>query len=217
MLTLYHSPHSRSTTITAALHAMGILDRIDIRTVGIARSDGTGGHDPANPHPEGKVPLLVDDGQEIWERPAILTYLSELFPDAAATCPPGHPERGTFLSLLAYYGDVMEPVLICAAAGFSHPYLTAGLRGPKEIGDRLIARLENREYLLDCGYTVADTLLHSPYAFFPDAVPDHPAVRDWVRRCIANSASQAALADDQKAHAREMPDVGAAGGGSVSI
>lgn len=197
MLTLYHSPNSRSTTITAALHAMAIADRIEIRHVEIPRADGSGRHDPANPHPEGKVPLLVHDGQEIWERPAILTYLSELFPDARATCPPGHPERGTFLSLLAYYGDVMEPVMICAAAGLSHPYITAGLRGPAEIADRLIDRLATREYLLDCGYTVADTLLHSPYAYFPDAVPDHPAVRAWVRRCLAHPASQRAGAEDR--------------------
>lgn len=201
MLTLYHSPHSRSTTITAALHAMGLADRIETRIVSIPRVDGSGGRDPANPHPEGKVPLLVHDGVAIWERGAILAYLSELYPDADAICPPGHPERGTFLSLLAWYGAVMEPVLICEAAGIEHDWLRAAIRGPDEVAARLARQLDGRDWLLGCGYTVADTLLHGPYAFFPEAVPDDPAIRDWVARCAAHPASLKALEEDLAAMA----------------
>lgn len=198
MLTLYHSPMSRSTTITAALKAMEIEDRVTIRHVGVRRSDGTGGADPANPHPEGKVPILDHDGTLIWERPAILSYLSEIFPDAPAICPPGHPERGTFLSLLAWYGDVMEPVLICAAAGIEHDYITASLRGVAEINARLAQQLSGRDWLLDKGYTVADALLSSPYAWLPDLMPENPAIRAWVARCGEHPASAAASADDAK-------------------
>ncbi|ROU01308.1 glutathione S-transferase family protein [Histidinibacterium lentulum] len=199
MLTLYHSPHSRSTTITAALCAMGVADRVETRLVTIPRVDGSGGRDPANPHPEGKVPLLVHDSVEIWERGAILAYLSELFPDAEAICPPGHPERGTFLSLLAWYGAVMEPVLICEAAGVRHEWITAAIRGPGEVAARLSRQLRGRDWLLDCGYTVADTLLHGPFAYFPEAVPDDPAIRAWVARCAGHPASVAALEQDSRA------------------
>ena len=94
MLTLYHAPNSRSTRIVGALMAMDALDKVDIVQVDIPRRDGTGRHDPANPHPEGKVPVLVHDGVEIWESSAILLYLTELFPEAGLGIPPGDRERG---------------------------------------------------------------------------------------------------------------------------
>ena len=62
MLTLIHSPQSRSTTILSLIEEMGIQDRIETREVTIPRMDGSGRRDPANPHPEGKVPALVHDG-----------------------------------------------------------------------------------------------------------------------------------------------------------
>ena len=70
MLTLFHSPQSRSGAILCLLEEMGIRDRIDVRVVSIPRVDGSGGRDPANPHPEGKVPALVHDRRVITERGA---------------------------------------------------------------------------------------------------------------------------------------------------
>ena len=185
MLTFYHSPQSRSTTIALALAEMGINDRVETQTVTVPRVDGTGAVDPKNPHPEGKVPALVHDGHLIWERPAILSFLSELFPEATAICPPGHAERGPFLSWLACYGDVVEPVMILSAAEIEHPFFTASIRGPKEVFERIEGALaDGRPYLLASGFTVADLLMASPFAFFPDAVPDIPAVRQWVDRVL---------------------------------
>jgi glutathione S-transferase len=199
MLTFFHSPHTRSTVVRAAIHAMGVGDRMETRLVTIPRVDGSGGRDPSNPHPEGKVPVLMHDGRMVWERPAILTYLSDLFPEAAAICPAGHPERGPFLSWLAWYGDVVEPVLSCAAAGISHDYLTAGLRGPEEVTARLSATLsDGRPWLLESGFTVADLLLHSPFAWFSDMTPDDPAIRAWVERCKDHPSSRAALEADAR-------------------
>ncbi len=193
MLTFFHAPYTRSTVVRAAIHAMGVGDRVETCLVSIPRADGSGGRDPANPHPEGKVPVLMHDGRMVWERPAILTYLSDLFPHAPATCPVGHPERGPFLSWLAWYGGVVEPVLICAAAGISHDYLTAGLRGPKEVAARLSAALsDGRPWLLESGFSVVDLLLHSPFAWFQDMTPDDPATRAWVARCADHPSARAA-------------------------
>ena len=74
MLTFFHSPHTRSTVVRAAIHAMGVSDRMETRLVTIPRVDGSGGRDPSNPHPEGKVPLLVHDGED---RHRILVCLVE--------------------------------------------------------------------------------------------------------------------------------------------
>ena len=75
MLTFYHSPQSRSTTIALALAEMGINDRVETQTVTVPRVDGTGAVDPKNPHPEGKVPALVHDGHLIWERALLFLHL----------------------------------------------------------------------------------------------------------------------------------------------
>jgi glutathione S-transferase len=183
MLTLFHSPHSRSSRVIGLIHAMGIMDRIAIRLVSIPRQDGTGHRDPANPHPDGKVPLLDHDGVLIWETSAIMTYLTDLFPQAGLGVPPGDPRRGRFLSFMVWYGSVMEPALILDAAGVSHPWMTAAIRGRAEVLSRLEAALAEGPWLMGADYSAADLLCASPFQWYQDPLTGNPVVRDWVARC----------------------------------
>lgn len=200
MLTLYHAPMSRSTRIVTLIDELGA--DVAIREVTIPRQDGSGGRDPANPHPEGKAPLLVHDGATIWESPAIILYLTDLFPAAGLGPLPGDPLRGPYLSWLAYYGDVVEPVLILEnVLKIEHPVLTATFRGMAEVTDRLARALERSPYLLGDRYTAADLLLCSPFAWFRDATPGVPVIRDWVARCIDRPSVTRATARDQAAMA----------------
>lgn len=185
MLTLYHAPRSRSTRVIALLLALGRLDQVDVRIVTIPRIDGSGGRDPANPHPEGKVPLLVHDGVEIWETPAILMYLCELFPEAGLDIASGDPERGRFLSWMVWYGSVLEPVTVHMFAGIEHPALQTTFRGMPEAAARIASALERGPWLMGDRYCLADLLVASPFQWFPAATPDVPAIRDWVGRCSA--------------------------------
>lgn len=200
MLTLYHAPMSRSTRIVALIDELGA--DVAIRTVDIERQDGAGAGDAGNPHPEGKVPLLEHDGALIWESSAIILYLTDLFPQAGLGPLPGDPLRGPYLSWLAYYGDVMEPVMILGhVAGIEHPALHRTFRGLPEVTARLSAALADRPYLLGERFSAADLLLHSPYAWFRDATPEVPAIRDWVARCMDRPAAQRAMARDAEAMA----------------
>ncbi|WP_163364139.1 glutathione S-transferase family protein, partial [Klebsiella aerogenes] len=79
--------------------------------------DGSGGRDPRNPHPDGKVPLLVEDGVQIWESSAIVQHLADLFPEAGLAIPVGHKLRGAYLSWLAWYAGVVEPVFVLETTG----------------------------------------------------------------------------------------------------
>lgn len=81
MLTLYHSPFSRSSRIVTLIEELDALDRVTIRDVTIRRvMPVTGSRDPANPHRESKVPLRVDEATMIRETTAIILSLTETFP-----------------------------------------------------------------------------------------------------------------------------------------
>jgi glutathione S-transferase len=183
MLTLIHAPHSRSTRIISLLKELDALADIDVRQVDIQRAGQAFDGDARNPHPEGKVPLLIHDGVEIWESPAIILYLTDLYAHRKLGAAVGDKDRGRYLSWLSWYGGVIEPVLLLEAAGISHPYATATFRGPQELHARLIKALSDQPYLMGDRYTAADLLLHSPFAWFPDSAPSHPAVQGWIQRC----------------------------------
>ena len=210
MLTLYYSPNSRATRIIRLIEELDIWDAIDIKAVGIPRQDGSGAADPANPHPEGKVPLLVHDGVEIWESNAIILYLTDMFPKAQMGPTVGDPLRGRYLSWLAWYGNVLEPVFVTSVAQLSHPMLTATFRGVPEMTARLVSALERSPYLLGDSFSAADLLIVSPFTWFPGGTPDHPAVHAWLQRCEARpSAAKAAAFDaEQLALMRGSPDRG---------
>ncbi|QDY68342.1 glutathione S-transferase family protein [Qingshengfaniella alkalisoli] len=188
-LKLYHAPHSRSSRIISQLFEMDLMDAVDIIHVTIPRQDGSGGRDPNNPHPEGKVPLLVHDDITIWESGAIMQYLTDLFPDRGFGAAPGDAKRGLYLSWLYYYGDVMEPVIVHKYAELTHPALQTTFRGFEEMTERLANGLKDQPFLLGDSYTAADLLVHSPFAWFADFTPDVPVIKDWVARCTSRDAA----------------------------
>ncbi|MCR8724752.1 glutathione S-transferase family protein [Frigidibacter sp. ROC022] len=199
MITLYHAPMSRSTRLVQLVHELGAEDAVTIRQVQVVRHDGSGSADPANPHPEGKVPMLVHDGVEIWESTAIAQYLAELFPESGLGVPPGDPMRGRYLSWLAWYGDVLEPLVVFKTLGIEHPGLARTFRGMAEATRRLRTALETAPYLCGERYTVADLIVASTFSWQAALTPEVPAIQDWVARCRDRPAAKRAFADDSKA------------------
>ena len=118
MLTLYHAPQSRSTSVVELIEEMGIADQITVTEVTIPRQGGKGGRDPSNPHPEGKVPYLTDGEDFVRERAAVILYLTDRF-DSPLGRAVGHPQRGQYLSWLVWYQGVLEPVALIHWAGVS--------------------------------------------------------------------------------------------------
>ena len=192
MLTLFHSPHTRATRMYQLLVELGALDEVRVQTVDVKRSDGSGAPDAQNPHPEGKVPLLVHDGEAIWESSAIALYLTDMFPKAGLGPQVGDALRGRYLSWLAWYGDVVEPVVHFQAFGIDHPALASTFRGMPEVRDRLATALEAAPYLVGEDYTAADLLVYSAFSWLPQMLPDHPAIKAWGARCAERPAAKAA-------------------------
>lgn len=183
MLTLYHSPNSRSTSVVQLLHELGATDRVEVKTVTIPRQDGSGARDPANPHPEGKVPYLVGDSDHVRERGAIILYLTDMFPEAGLAPLPGDPQRGEYLSWLFWYQGVLEPVVILSWAKIEHPMIHASLRDYDTAIQRMDEVLSRQPYLLGERFSAADLLCAGPFAWFGDQLVLTPAIRDWVARC----------------------------------
>lgn len=190
MLTLYHGPQSRSSRIVRLLMEMDILDKVDVKIVGLVRQGKFGRPDPANPHPEGKVPLLVHDGAAIRESNAIILYLTDLFPGPMGP-QTGDPLRGPYLSWLAYYGNVLEPVMVAAVLGITDPSFRNTFRGPEELKAHLVEALTDQPFLLGDRFTAADLIMVSAFAWLPAFTPDAPVVHDWVKRCEARPSAQA--------------------------
>lgn len=202
MLTLFHAPFSRSSRVVALLDELGIGDRVEIVTVEVPRADGSGARDFRNLHPEGKVPFLVHDETAIWESAAIMLYLTDLFPAARFAPRIGEARRGSYLSWLAYYGNVVEPVLALDMAGVRHALLHQTFRDAPAMVARLAQSLDGRPYLLGDRYTAADLLLSSPFLWCPEATPEAPAIRDWVARCGSRPSVRRVAETDRQALAR---------------
>lgn len=198
MLTLYHSPRTRSSRIIRLIDELDVWSEIEIRIVDVTHNDGSGTRDPKNPHPEGKVPLLIHDGVEIWESNAIILYLTDLFPNAGMGPVAGDPQRGRYLGWLAWYGNVVEPIMVIGAAQVSHPVFDVTFRGVPEMTARLANALNEAPFLMGNNFTAADLLLVSPFTWFPEAAPDHPAIKAWIERCEAQTSARRTAAFDEK-------------------
>ncbi|WP_299844887.1 glutathione S-transferase family protein [uncultured Paracoccus sp.] len=191
MLTFYHAPNSRSTSIRQLIHELGAGGEIKTVEVTIPRQDGSGGRDPANPHPEGKVPYLVDGEDFVRERAAIVLYLTDRFPAAGLGRSVGDPQRGRYLSWLTWYQGVFEPVAILSWAEVDHPAIKASLRDYDTAIQRLDEVLSQQPYLLGDKYSAADLLCAGPFAWFGDQLPATPAIKDWVARCMDRDSVRA--------------------------
>lgn len=194
---LFHAPQTRSTRILWLLEELGARRAVDVTTVSIARSDGSCAADPANPHPDGKVPALDTGAAVMTESAAIVCFLADYFPAAKLAPAPGTPLRAAYLNWLHYYGGVMEPVMTVHVSAMEPDALFTGtFRGYPQLSDRLTAALEDQEYILESGFSAADLLMAAPFIWFPAMAPDSTPVRRWIERCASRLAFRKASAED---------------------
>lgn len=192
MLTLFHAPRSRSTRFLWLLEELGA--DYEIKTVDIYRSFGnTGARDPANPHPHGQVPALMDDGVLITESAAIALYLTDKYPAAGIGPTVGDPLRGPYLSWLAYYAGVLEPSVVNL---WKQRQDDEDKKTYQILDDRLRTTLEKTPWLLGDAFSAADIMFVSLLQFARQMLPPHAIYDDWLARANARPALARALAKD---------------------
>lgn len=198
MLTLVHAPNSRSSGMLWLLEEIGEPYRIQY--VSIRRGDGSGSLDASNPHPHGKVPLLLDDSVAIFEQTAIALYLTDKFPRAHLGPGAAEPGRGAFLSMLAYYSGVIEPAFVSKFRNFVVPRGTAGWVDSDEAMDFINRRLAEQPYIAGENFTAADVLYAGAFALFMTSpllgAKKTPQLEAYVARCIGRPARERAQAKD---------------------
>jgi glutathione S-transferase len=193
---LYYSPGACSLSPHIALHEAGLaFDAVAAPTKTHKLADGT---DYYSINPLGYVPLLVlDDGRQLREGPAIVQYIADQAPEKHLAPPAGSFERYKLQEWLTFIGTELHK-------GFS-PLFTPGM--PEEVKTaartRLGARLQWVEgelakgpYLMGEQFTVADAYLFTVVGWSRLVGVDISALTrlgEFMARMRARPAVQAAL------------------------
>jgi glutathione S-transferase len=188
MITLFHAPKSRSSRFIFLLEELGAP--YEIKIVNIRRGDGSGALDDANPHPHGKVPAIRHGSETVFESPAIVAYLADAFPDAGLAPRSGEAGRGAYLTMLAYYGDVLEPAFVSKFLKVSVPRGTAGWVEVDEAMAFIDKTLTAHPYIAGDKFTGADILYATTFGLFAQnpMMPKLASIDAYVKRVLDRPA-----------------------------
>lgn len=191
MLTLFHAPRSRSSRIVWLLEELGA--DYDIRYVSIRYNDGSGdGPDPANRHPDKKVPALVHDGVLVTESSAVALYLADLLP--AAGLAPSDAERGPYLTWMTWADNELGAAVFARALGRGDdPRSRANYDAAMQ---RLTEALAHGPYLMGARFTAADVLIGPMLRFARSHLPEDAAIDAYLARLADRPAFARAQAKD---------------------
>ncbi|WP_333573978.1 glutathione S-transferase family protein [Sphingomonas sp.] len=192
MLTLFHAPRSRSTRILWLLEELGAP--FHLHHVTISYMDGSGdGPDPANPHPDKKVPAILSDQELVTESAAIAIYLGDRHPDGGLSPCIGDPDRGAYLTWISWIEGEFGPAIFqrmgAGPDAAVPPSFEAALR-------RLDGALSQGPYLLGERFSVADVMLGGTLGWARHLLPAEGVITAYLTRLASRPAFSRAMARD---------------------
>ena len=201
MITLYHSPRSRSARPRWLLEEIGAA--YELVTLDLAKQEHlSAAHRQRHPH--AKVPVLVDGDLALIESAAICLHLADRFPAAQLAPPVGTPERGRYYQWMVYAIATLEPPVLqvflhtvrLPEAERSAAQAAAGRAQFAEVAQVLTDALGGHPFLLGERFSAADVLLGMACYFLRQfgIVQDEPVLFAYIERCMARPALQRALA-----------------------
>jgi glutathione S-transferase len=202
MLTLYHSPQSRSIRPRWLLEELGVP--CEVKLVSLAAGDQKK-PEYLKLNPNGTVPTLVDGDLVLWESAAICQYLADKYPEKRLAPPVGTPERGKYYQWIHYAMSGIEPPAVTV---FMHTMqlpeaerVPALVDGAKAQLGRVITvvddALAGREWILGSQFSAADVMVGSTLVWcqMMGLIGDQYAnVPGYLARCAARPALQRASA-----------------------
>ena len=202
MITIYHSPRSRSQRVVWLAEEIGLPYRLHFVEM---FSDGMKAPDYLRIHPLGKVPAIDDDGFILWETTAIVSYLIGRYSDGELL-PPRQTQEGARALQWMEFGENSLTVITGEIAAHSGPMpekwrIPALVDRGRAIAPALVAVVENaldgRPCILGDRFSAADIMLG-----FGLGIARHlglvndatPRTRDYLDRLTARPAYQRAAA-----------------------
>jgi glutathione S-transferase len=153
-------------------------------------------------NPMGKIPVLVDDGEAIFETGAIGLYLADKFPEAGLAPPPGSPDRGGYYKWMVFMACV--PQAEYRAWFYPHEFVDEPALAPHAkssandrlmgIFERLAAQLGEGPWLLGERFSAADLYLLVMTRWgstLPRPVRTFPEIAAHAERVLARPAVRA--------------------------
>jgi glutathione S-transferase len=196
IITLFHAPQSRSSRIVWLLEELNVP--YEIQPVSIFRPmTAEGLPDPANPHPDKRVPAILHDDALITESVAIALYRADAFPAAGLAPALGDRRRGEYLTWIAWYATELEQALFAGLSGA----LADSPQKQRDHGavvERLRSALAQGLYVMGDVFTSADVLIGSALAFGRHAFPADEVLDAYVERCRSRPAAIRGVALDEK-------------------
>lgn len=204
MLTFYWSPRSSATRIYWALEELGVpceKVRVDLQA-----------GDQRKPeflalNPNGKVPLIVDDGVPVFESMAILIHLGQRYGQDAGLWPAaGAKAHGQALAWVVWVAATLSPIMFRYMMNTQERF-PAEARNSKQAEsakaelDKLIgiveAHLGKQPYMIGDSFTYVDLAVASAMGFWRMAGHDfsaYPRIAKWIDACQSRPAFKATMA-----------------------
>ena len=202
MVTLYHSPRTRSVRVLWLLEELGLP--YELQTLAFS-PDSLKAPAYIKVHPLGKVPSIRDDGLTMFESGAIVEYLVERYGNGRLAPKIGAPERGPYLQWLHFAESTCLPPLsdfaqhsifkpeaerIAALIPDAQMRIAAWL-------DALESALAGKQYLLGSEFSAADVMMGYGLLltkWFGVLGPKYPNLGAYLERLERRPALQKALA-----------------------
>ena len=205
-VTLYHSPHTRSTGALILLEELGAP--YDLHVLNMKAGEQ---RQPAYlaVNPMGKVPALRHGDAIITEQVAVYLYLADLFPKAGLAPQIGDPLRGPYLRWMVFYAACFEPAVVDRAAKHEPAPQTMSPYGDYDtMLNTVVAQLANGPYLLGERFTAADVLWGTALGWTTmfGLVPKLPEITAYVNRVGSRPAAARVQAKDAELAAAQEPE-----------
>ena len=203
MLTFYWSPRSSATRIYWAIEELGIpyeKVRIDLQAGDQRKPDYLA------LNPNGKVPLVVDDGVPVFESMAILIHLGQQYGQDKGLWPAvGAKAHGQALAWLVWVAATLSPTMFRYLANTQDRF-PAEARNPKQAEmaktelEKLIgmveARLTKQPFMVGDSFTYVDLAAASAMGFWKMSGHDfsaYPHIAKWIDVCQSRPAFKSAM------------------------
>src|SRR5262245_363603 len=186
MITLYHAPRSRSSSIVWLLEELQTPYQIEI--VPIVYGNGQGAPAPESYrkiHPHKKVPAIDHDGVIVHECAAVTLYLADAFPKKGLAPAIGDPMRGPYVTWLAYWAGPLNAIPTAHFRGWDKEgQPPTGFGSMDDLVNYMKSTLQKHPYIAGDRFTAADVLVGAAVDFYKGMgiLPSDKVFDDYQKR-----------------------------------